>query len=444
MVEVLPFRDTMVPTLQTRKMWLWFLSSKPPITIQRPLLIFCSYRLSILGFPGGPVGTQNLGLLDQRLAVAWVRDNIANFGGDPSRITLFGQSAGGASVDFYSYAWDSDPIAAGFISESGTAFSWGLPHSKDTSATAWFNVTSMLGCGDASSNATGVLSCMRTKNYQDVLNVIPAATDVASNILGNFGPTVDDTVIFSNYSERTPAKVPLLIGNNNYEAGLFRTEFALDGIFFPDAFWDDFNIQEFTCPAGIRANASVAANNPTWRYRYFGVFPDLEISTEAGTWHAAEVPILFDTVPATPGPTTDEISIANYMRGAWAAFAKDPANGLSTYGEGWPTYNASAETLIRLAYNNVTGTNLALPSLYDALCIYANVSSTNTSAYLGISTGTPTASGTSASSTASGSGTSTGSASASSTSSAKSGGNRALDMSIMVVSGALFTAFFMV
>lgn len=142
-----------------------------------------------------------------------------------------------------------------------------------------------------------------------------------------------------------------------------------------DAFWDDFNLQEFTCPAGIRANASLAAKNPTWRYRYFGVFPDLAISSEAGTWHSAELPILFDTMPPIPGPTTEEISIANYMRGAWGAFAKDPKEGLSKYG--WPTYNTSQDTLIRLAYENVTGANLINPYRYDADCGLVNVSSTD-------------------------------------------------------------------
>jgi cholinesterase len=344
-------------------------------------------------------------------------------------------------VDFYSYAWVSDPVAAGFISESGTAFSWGLPHSQADSAAYWFNITAIMGCGDASSNATEVVACMRTKDAQEILNSIPASSSVQTSILGYFGPTIDDTVVFSNYSDRTPASVPLLIGNNNYEAGLFRTEFALKNVTFPDAFWDAFNLQEFTCPAGIRANASVTASNPTWRYRYFGVFPDLAISSEAGTYHASELPLIFDTVPANPDPTTDEISIGNYMRGAWAAFAKDPTKGLTTYGEGWPTYNASAETLIRLAYNNVTGTNLALPSLYDALCIYANVSSTNVSDYSSLADATTASSG--PSTTATGSGIATGSAPASSTSS-KSVGSRMAEMSCIPILAGVFVALILI
>ena len=54
-----------------------------------------SYRVNVFGFPGLPGMAQNVGLLDQRLAIEWVRDNIAAFGGDPTRITIFGQSAGG-------------------------------------------------------------------------------------------------------------------------------------------------------------------------------------------------------------------------------------------------------------------------------------------------------------------------------------------------------------
>lgn len=63
------------------------------------IVVTVNYRVGFFGLPGNPDGRTNLGLLDQRLAVEWVRDNIAAFGGDPDRITLFGQSAGGSSVD---------------------------------------------------------------------------------------------------------------------------------------------------------------------------------------------------------------------------------------------------------------------------------------------------------------------------------------------------------
>ncbi|PBP27860.1 carboxylesterase [Diplocarpon rosae] len=339
------------------------------------VVVSLNYRLSILGFPGGSA-TANVALLDQRLAVEWVRDNIAAFGGDPSRITLFGQSAGAAAIDMYSYAWTEDPIAAGFIPESGNAIGWGLPNSKNFTAAAWYNVSSTLGCGNASSDPATVLSCMRLQNSTTLLDAIPAATGTAS-ILGYFGPTEDDKIVFSNYPSRTPAKVPMLIGSNNYEAGLFRTEFGLAGVFYSDAFWDTFNLQSFTCPTGIRANLSVAAGNPTWRYRYFGVFPNLAISDDAGAWHTAEVPMLFNTAPNSIPATAAQVSIGNYMRGAWAAFAKDPSNGLTNYG--WPRYDTSQDSLVRLAYDNVTGPNLINPYRYDADCVLVNVSSIDSS-----------------------------------------------------------------
>lgn len=88
--------------------------------------------------------------------------------------------------------------------------------------------------------------------------------------------------------------------------------------------------------------------------------------------------MLFNTAPNSPiAATTEQISIGKYMRGAWAAFAKDPTNGLTTYG--WPRYDPSKDTLVRLAYNNITGANLINPRRYDADCIFVNASSTDSS-----------------------------------------------------------------
>ncbi|KAF5879482.1 putative carboxylesterase protein [Botrytis fragariae] len=358
------------------------------------IVVTFNYRLNIFGFSGSPDSPANVGLLDQRLAVEWVRDNIENFGGDASRITLFGQSAGSASVDLYNYAWVQDPIVAGFIQESGTAQSWGMPSTAEYVATAWYNVSEALGCGGAS--ASNVTSCMRTKNTTEILSGISVTTDSPGSfgILGSFLPTVDEIVVFSNYTERSLAgnftSKPLLIGSNDDEAVLFVTANALQGVSTSDAAAQVINLIGFTCPSGYRANYSTQANVNTWRYRYFGSFPNTMIVPNAGAWHAAEIPLLFDTNLANPPETTEQIAIGKYMRGAWAAFAKNPENGLTTYG--WPKYDAAEDTLIRLAYNNQTGTNAANPSLYDANCPTTPVFSMSMDNATSTSTGTSTSS----------------------------------------------------
>ncbi|KAI9649067.1 hypothetical protein NHQ30_001634 [Ciborinia camelliae] len=372
------------------------------------IVVSINYRVNIFGFPGNPSGTANVGLLDQRLALEWVRDNIENFGGDTSRIIISGQSAGSASVDLYNYAWVEDPIVAGFIPESGTALSWGLPDKPENVAKAWYNVSEALGCGGASSN--NVTDCMRTKTTEEIVKGISATTGSGST-LGSFGPTIDDTVVFSNYTERSLAgkftKKPMLIGNTENEAGLFIALSSLQGLTYPDVEWKLFNLIGFTCPSAYRANFSIQADVPTWRYRYFGSFPDTMIIPNAGAFHAAEIPLLFDTNIVSTPETTEQIAIGKYMRGAWAAFAKDPENGLTNYG--WPKYDAGKDTLIRLGYNNQTGTNLASPSLYDAECPVESVAValTNDSSTTGL-TGTSTISSSSSSSSSSTTGPSSG------------------------------------
>ncbi|KAG9230751.1 Alpha/Beta hydrolase protein [Amylocarpus encephaloides] len=337
------------------------------------IIVTLNYRLSILGFPGNPEAQNNVAFLDQRLAIEWVRDNIANFGGDPARITLFGQSAGGASADYYSYAYATSPIITGVIAQSGTSLSSGLPYSKSASAAAWYTVTRAVGCGDASTNYTTLLACMRDLEVESILNAVP--TTGLSALLSAFGPTIDNITVFSNYSQRTPASIPILIGSNDYEAGTFRTQLALAGTTFADSDWEEMNLASWTCPAGLRSNASIAANNPTWRYRYHAVFPNTNISSEGGAYHGAELTLLFGTTSQLQNSTAEEINLETYIQGAWAAFAKDPVNGLATYEGGWPPYDPAGESLVRLGYDNLVGTNLAFPELYDAGCVHASLAS---------------------------------------------------------------------
>jgi carboxylesterase type B len=81
-------------------------------------LVSFNYRLNIFGQPNAPQlanasQSQNFGLLDMRAAVEWIHTNIAEFGGDPERITIFGQSAGAEAVDAYSFAYPNDTIVKG-------------------------------------------------------------------------------------------------------------------------------------------------------------------------------------------------------------------------------------------------------------------------------------------------------------------------------------------
>jgi len=205
-----------------------------------------------------------------------------------------------------------------------------------------------------------------------------ATTLIKGAAAGNWAPTVDNITIFSDYPARTLARnfsqIPILIGNNDDESTLFLVQQELQNQTLPASSIATGNLQSFTCPAGARANASVAANLATWRYRYFGEFPNtmLTSSPDSGAYHGSEVPVIFDTLPqpgnGIPASTVAEIAIGKYIRGAWAAFAKNSTGGLLTYEEGWPAYQPGGATLIRLGWSNLTGTNTVFPAIYDVGC----------------------------------------------------------------------------
>lgn len=236
----------------------------------------CSYRLNILGFPGSSSGPFNSALLDGRLAIQWIFQNIAQFGGDPNRITLVGQSAGANIIDMYLYAFHTDPIIAGAILETGTVFSKSVVNQTSIAA-FWAESASEVNCTGTDSE---LYACMKSIPWQDLLATTPTQGF-------NFWPTIDETLVFSNYTTQSlagkVAKVPILVGNNDNEAGLFKISSLLTapaGSPAPggldSAFWDNFNLIHATCPTGQRANASIQNNIPTWRYRWFGAFPNLQ------------------------------------------------------------------------------------------------------------------------------------------------------------------------
>lgn len=90
------------------------------VSIEKPILaVSLNYRLSMWGFASSNElareGLLNIGLRDQRLALHWIQENIAAFGGDPKKVTIWGESAGAVSVGFQ---------VCSLYSESGRGFSW--------------------------------------------------------------------------------------------------------------------------------------------------------------------------------------------------------------------------------------------------------------------------------------------------------------------------------
>jgi septum formation inhibitor-activating ATPase MinD len=87
---------------------------------------------------------------------------------------------------------------------------------------------------------------------------------------------MENAIVYSNSADRRLANMSLLVGDNNYQVDYHRDlGYASDAV---EVLWDDFDIQVLDCPAGIRSNASVAANNPLWCYPYFVVSSESEAS----------------------------------------------------------------------------------------------------------------------------------------------------------------------
>lgn len=182
------------------------------------VVVSINYRVSIFGFPGPPGQTQNVGLLDQRLGLEWARDNVEAFYGDPERITVFGQSAGGMSTDLIAYAYPDDPIAHAIIPQSGV-ITGTLPEvfSLVPVESNWYKASSNLGCGgEEAGEAT--IACMRSKSWQEIVAAIEPLQITA--LFRGFSPVPDN--VFKNYASQGAAgqfaKIPVLTGTASDEA----------------------------------------------------------------------------------------------------------------------------------------------------------------------------------------------------------------------------------
>ena len=236
-----------------------------------------NYRMNILGFPNAAgVYDQNLGLLDQRLALEWVRDNIAYFGGDPSKVTIWGQSAGAASVDYHNYAFYEDPIAHAFFAQSGsTVLGTGA---VDVDHTNFTFVAKNLGC-DHPNNASKELSCMQEVDYNKIINFMGQYQDNSTLLKTQqpsigFQPVADQRIVFTNYTERyltgKVTRAPMIYSSVANEGGSlspFPAEDPQKGVNQTSA---NSVTEMMLCGAASSSISRDTLDLPTYRYQYAG------------------------------------------------------------------------------------------------------------------------------------------------------------------------------
>ncbi|XP_066469166.1 acetylcholinesterase-like [Tiliqua scincoides] len=182
-----------------------------------------NYRLGALGFLSLPPDAPgNVGLWDQHLALSWLRENIAAFGGDPNRLTLGGQSAGAASVGFHLLSPASQHLFAQATLQSGAAvcpWAWVSPEEARTRGQT---LSQILGC-DENDDSAAVVTCLQTKNPGEMMNLPILRQETLLDL--PFVPTTD-----GEFLPDDPQKLvdtgsflvkPILTGFTSEESSLF-------------------------------------------------------------------------------------------------------------------------------------------------------------------------------------------------------------------------------
>ncbi|KXJ82606.1 hypothetical protein RP20_CCG012768 [Aedes albopictus] len=158
------------------------------------ILVSFNYRTGALGFlccqsPENDV-PGNAGLKDQNLALKWVNENIASFGGDPEAITLFGHSAGGCSVQYHLISEASKKLFKRAIIMSGSTYcSWGLSPQRN-----WVEKLAKAVGWSGDGTEKDALKYLRTVNPEDIINnqeKLMGPEDIRDGIFTPFGPTIE-------------------------------------------------------------------------------------------------------------------------------------------------------------------------------------------------------------------------------------------------------------
>ncbi|WNV88032.1 carboxylesterase/lipase family protein [Umezawaea sp. Da 62-37] len=329
-----------------------------------------NYRLAADGFLFLDDGTANLGLLDQIAALRWVRDNITAFGGDPSRVTVAGESAGAMSVTTLLSMPLADGLFARAIMESGADVNTLTP---ELGAMVGGYLADALGVEPTREAIAAIPLDTLVRVASDLVTEAQTAPDPArwrelALSLLPFAPVVDGDVLprmpMDAFADGQGSGVPVLIGSNRDEARLFLIPGgAIDLI--DDAALEAGAGAYGLSPEGVavyRANrpgaspgdvlaavvtdwfygipalrlAEARPAGTTWLYRFD--HPEPGANGGLGSCHAAEIPFVFDTIGREEvrprvGETPSQ-AVADTVHGAWVAFITGGDPGWAPYTTG--------------------------------------------------------------------------------------------------------------
>lgn len=356
---------------------------------QGAMVVTIQYRLQAAGWLSLPAldaesdhaSSGNYAMLDQIAALSWVQRNIAAFGGDPSRVLLFGESAGALDT----CALVASPLAKGLFSaalmESGACIA------ASRAATQEFGQTLVEAAGCAGSS--DVAACLRALPAEALVKAVPVKIDIAAAATSGFGPSVDGWVLplapLDAITQGNHNHVPFIVGVNSEETGrsvppmdeaafhqavlalaggsatvaaTVEAQYPLEDYASPRAAYVAITSDvKFVCGARRAARAAAAGQSEAvYRYYFTHAIDNGSVATKAfGAFHGLELLFVFNHL--TEGgytPSSGEAALALAMGGYWKRFADkgDPS------GEGavsWPLYDAAKDTYLRLDNTIVAG-----------------------------------------------------------------------------------------
>lgn len=365
------------------------------------VVVSMNYRLGAFGFLSLPDNTNiqgNAGLLDQRLALKWVANNIAAFGGDPSKVTLFGESAGSASVGFQLLSPGSQDLFQRAVMQSGSPNAyWGTISQTE----AWDRSLMLAKLVDCpSSPAARLEACLQqadpqkvsTKQFEVLTQSSLLSLPFMPHVDGNFLPDAVDVLLSSgnfakkdvmfglNKDEGTYFAVYAVPGFNNTGQSLItRKEFLAgvtlamdtasdvtrDAAIFHYTDWTDVDNmvknrdsvcslvgdQMFICPVLDFAHRLSQHGGKPFVYlfdHHSSVNPWPEWM---GAMHGYEIEFVFGMpLNASLGYTKEEVNMTKKFMKHWANFARTGNPGLE--GAKWPVFTVQEQKYVTLNYKH--------------------------------------------------------------------------------------------